>query len=275
MNDTSGSRFRYLDDGRAIAFAMVLASSAALWLLMFSGMERGLPEPIAVLLEAIGTRVDLPGPDSHAHASGMGSLAGLTVMWALMMAAMMLPAMAPVLASYARLVARETAGFQLALRLTLFIAGYLAVWGVVSFALAALQLLAAEMPGFSRAGTLAGPLAAAALMLVAGLYQLTPLKAACLTKCRHPLTFLLAHWREGNAGALALGLRHGVYCLGCCIGLMGLMFVLGAMNVWWMALLTIYFVAEKTLPHAERWGRAFGVVLIALAFAIAGGALAY
>jgi len=106
------------------------------------------------------------------------------------------------------------------------------------------------------------------LLLLAGLYQLTPVKRLCLDACRNPLGFFMRHWREGPAGALRLGARHGIVCLGCCWALMGLMLIAGAMNLVWMAALGILMLAEKTLPHADRAGRLLGV-----SFAGAGAAL--
>lgn len=184
-------------------------------------------------------------------------------MWLLMMAAMMLPAMAPVMATYAKLAAKEDTGAPLLVRLLLFFAGYFVLWAVVSIALGLTQLGLRDSAFFTMGGTVAGPLAAAFLLIAAGLYQFTGVKDACLRHCRHPLTYLLSHWRPGIAGAFPVGLNHGVYCVGCCVVFMGLMFVFGAMALWWMALISLYFVAEKILPKAELWGRAVGVLLVA------------
>ena len=103
---------------------------------------------------------------------------------------------------------------------------------------------------------------AGVLALIAGVYQFTPIKDACLKHCRHPLHYLLQHWKPGLAGAFPVGARHGLYCFGCCVAFMGLMFVLGAMNVWWMAVIAVYFFAEKVLPGAEIWGKIVGGLLI-------------
>ncbi|MDT8345758.1 MAG: DUF2182 domain-containing protein, partial [Thermohalobaculum sp.] len=107
----------------------------------------------------------------------------------------------------------------------------------------------------------AGP-AAGAVLVLAGGYQLTPLKAACLTLCRNPLAFFMAGWRDGPAGALAMGLRHGLICIGCCWALMALMLLAGTMNLVWMAALGTLMLAEKTLPHADRMGRLAGAGLV-------------
>ena len=187
-----------------------------------------------------------------------------SLMWVLMMAAMMLPAMAPVMAIYSGVAAKEDRGLRLALRIGLFTSGYFLLWILASITLAMIQLGLRGSELFTMGGTQATPLAAAGLMVAAGIYQLSSIKDACLRHCRHPLTYLLTHWREGMAGAFRVGAHHGLYCVGCCIVFMGLMFVFGAMNVWWMAVIALYFLAEKIAPAAETWGRWLGIALIAL-----------
>lgn len=186
-----------------------------------------------------------------------------SVMWLLMMAAMMLPAMAPVMAVYAGISAKEDEGLVLALRITLFALSYFLLWAAFSIGAAILQMAWRGSEYFTMGGTQATPVAAAVLLLIAGAYQFTPLKDACLKHCRHPLQYLLAHWKPGLAGAFPVGARHGLYCFGCCVAFMGLMFVFGAMNVWWMAVIALYFLAEKVLPKAEIWGKLTGAGLIA------------
>ena len=245
------STTRSLDDPRTVTIAVAAVVAAALWLATWLSM-RGM---------------DMSEMDAMAMHLSVGMVVATAVMWVLMMAAMMLPAMTPVIAVYAGAVAREDSGMRLALRVTIFSLGYLAVWGLAAIALALLQLAARDSAQFAMGGTLAGPLAAGVIMIVAGAYQLTPLKDACLQHCRHPLTYLLSHWREGLAGAFPLGFGHGLYCLGCCVALMGLMFIFGAMNVLWMAVIALYLLAEKVLPRAETWGRLAGVALLALGIA--------
>ena len=194
-------------------------------------------------------------------AIGMGMLPMTAVMWVLMMLAMMLPSMAPVLSIYARLAGKETRGAALALRVTLFGLGYFTLWAVVSVVLAAAQIGLSHTTLFTMSGSMATPAMAGVLMLVAGIWQFTPVKDACLVHCRHPISFLLGHWREGTGGAFPMGLHHGLYCVGCCIAFMGLMFVFGAMNVLWMAVIAAYFVAEKIAPAAEIWSRWVGMFL--------------
>ena len=103
----------------------------------------------------------------------------------------------------------------------------------------------------------------AATMVAAGIYQFTPLKRVCLAKCRTPLGFLLAEWREGSRGAWVMGLRHGLYCVGCCWVAMALLFVAGVMNLVWIALLALVVLAEKALPYGQEMGRVLGIAAVA------------
>ncbi len=186
-----------------------------------------------------------------------------SAMWLLMMAAMMLPAMAPVMSVYAGISAKEDSGARLALRIGLFTISYFILWAGFSVAAAIIQMMLRGSDLFTMGGTVATPLMAGILALIAGAYQFTPIKDACLKHCRHPLHYLLQHWKPGLAGAFPVGARHGLYCFGCCVAFMGLMFIFGAMNIWWMAVIAAYFLAEKILPKAELWGRITGALLIA------------
>lgn len=191
-------------------------------------------------------------------------------MWLLMMFAMMLPVMAPMLAAYADLTKRDPSPTPWSIRVTAFAAGYGLLWGAFSIGAGLLQLALRDSALLRMGGTLAAPSAAAGLLIVAGIYQWLPMKEACLRHCRSPMAFLLAHWRPGLRGAFRLGVRHGWFCLGCCIALMSLMFVFGTMAFWGMAALAAYCVAERLLPAAERWGRWVGAMLVA-----AGGAVLF
>ena len=193
-------------------------------------------------------------------------------MWALMMAAMMLPSALPMVRAFVRLSAR---GGQPA-RGRAFVAAYLAAWAAFSAAATAaqwaLQALGRVDP---MAASTSAPLTAA-LLLLAGAYQYTPLKRACLARCRTPTGFLLGAWRPGTAGALRMGLAHGVQCLGCCWALMALLFVGGAMNLAWVAALSLAVAAEKLLPGGQRLAAWLGAVLIGagavkVAWLLAGG----
>ena len=201
------------------------------------------------------------------------SLSGTSAMWMFMMLAMMLPAMVPMVATYTLISKNEVSGLPLALRVFVFTAGYFFLWSVFSIAAAFTQTALAQTPWFEAGGTQALPLASGLLLIAAGAWQLTPIKDTCLKHCRSPITFLLAHWKGGLRGAFPVGLHHGAYCVGCCGVIMGLMFVFGAMTVWWMAVLTLYFVAEKTIPRAETWGRIAGIALIGAGLYVLSGTL--
>src|SRR5712691_8737935 len=185
-------------------------------------------------------------------------------MWSVMMVAMMLPSAAPMILVFVTVNLRRGLDANAPYVSTgPFALGYLLVWGVFSVGATAAQW------GFQRAAVLAEatlaltPLAGAAVLVAAGLWQLTPLKYACLARCQTPIGFLLAEWRQGPRGALVMGLRHGLYCLGCCWVLMALLFVGGVMNLAWVAAITAFVLLEKVLPagRAISWITGLGLIL--------------
>lgn len=182
------------------------------------------------------------------------------VMWAAMMVAMMLPTAAPLVLLLARVLReRETGGIALAA----FAGGYLVIWLAFSAAATAAQWGLQQALILTPMAEAASPRVAGLLLLLAGLYQLTPLKRACLRYCRGPLPFLMAHWRPGNAGALRMGLRHGLWCLGCCWAVMALLFVGGVMNLAWVAGLALFVLIEKAAPKGDAAGQAAGGLALA------------
>ena len=185
------------------------------------------------------------------------------IMWSVMMFAMMLPSVTPTVMIFERVrERREAAGRVFAPTLS-FILGYLLIWIGFSFAATLLNWwLHIGGSLTSMMGSVA-PTLGGLLLILAGLFQWTPLKDACLEHCRSPLGFLTTHWREGVGGAVQMGLRHGVYCLGCCWMLMVLLFVLGVMNLIWVAALTLIVLAEKTLPFGIILSRGLGLASIA------------
>jgi len=191
------------------------------------------------------------------------------VMWLIMMVAMMLPSAAPMILLYGRLArsGREQGGVFAST--TVFAGLYLAVWSGFSAVAAVIQWALVRSGAISSMGLAFGDQRiAGALLIAAGLYQLTPLKYACLEKCRSPLSFLMRLWRPGLAGAARLGLMHGVYCLGCCAMLMALLFVFGVMNLGWVAILAIVVLVEKVVPGGQRIGRLAGVAALAAGVAM-------
>lgn len=186
------------------------------------------------------------------------------VMWAVMMVAMMLPSAAPVtllVASIAR--KRADAGAAAGVSTALFVLGYLVVWLVFAIAGTALQLVFDEAGLLSETMAFGNTVLAGGVLVAAGVYQWTPLKEACLRHCRSPLEFLMFHWREGTLGSLTAGVRHGVFCLGCCWMLMALLFVGGIMNLLWIGAIALLVLVEKTLPWGGRMSRVTGALLVA------------
>lgn len=197
----------------------------------------------------------------HAHSAGLAAFFLAAVMWFVMMVAMMLPVVMPWLLVFATITRPASSPGPAYSSVGLFAGGYFAIWLGYSLAGALAQV------GLQRWGLLSADLRVSAalggaLLIAAGLFQVSPLKAACLAHCRNPLSFFLARWQDGPAGAFQMGFRHGVYCLGCCWALMALSFALGVMNLLWMAALTFIICVEKIAPGGERVSRALGLVLI-------------
>ena len=156
-----------------------------------------------------------------------------------------------------------------------FIAGYLLVWlaaGVVVYALVQIGSdIAAQLASVER--TLWAPFALGATLVVAGLYQFTPIKRICLTRCRSPFAFVTCYWRDGRLGALRMGLSHGVYCLGCCWALFAVLVAAGVMSIAWMLLLTVVVFMEKVLPSGQYVASLIGLALVALGLGVGSGAV--
>lgn len=199
-----------------------------------------------------------------APGDGRAYLLASASMWLVMMMAMMTPAALPMLLVF-RGLDRGPDGKHDAL---LFTAGYLASWSAFAL-LAAVAQWCLHGLGFLHGAALAtSQQVAGAILIAAGLWQLTPLKAVCLAHCRGPMGFFLAHWRAGRRGAVAMGLHHGLYCIGCCWMLMALMFAGGAMSVATMAALAVFILAERVLP-----GGKWATCLPGLSLIVCGGVL--
>jgi predicted metal-binding membrane protein len=195
----------------------------------------------------------------------LGALGWFVGVWVTMMAAMMFPSAAPMAVVVSRVSGeRERCGRGALASTTAFVAGYLAVWTAYGVAVyGAYRAVAAADPAF-LAWDGQGPLVAGAAVAAAGAYELTPLKRACLRHCRSPLSFVLHHWRRGPTGAFVMGLEHGAWCLGCCVGLMLVLLVLGVMSITWMAVVAAIIFAEKVLPGGQRMTVAVAVCLIGM-----------
>jgi len=190
------------------------------------------------------------------------------VMWVIMMVAMMVPSVTPMVLIFATVQRKRASSGRLFVPAWLFLGGYLAIWSAFSLAatLAQWGLHAAAL--LSPATLTVGPVAGGVLMVLAGVYQWTPWKNACLRHCVSPLGFLTEEWRDGRGGAFIMGLRHGLFCTGCCALLMALLFVAGVMNLLWVAALGAIVLIEKLVPATRVTTSAFGVIFIAAGAAL-------
>ena len=184
-------------------------------------------------------------------------------MWWVMMFGMMLPSAAPLLLLFARMMRKEKKKGAPYVPTGVFALGYVVMWTAFSAVATGAQW------GLEASGLLSGIMVGtsavlgAALLIAAGVWQLTPLKNACLRHCRSPIGFLSAQWRPGRTGAFRMGLVHGAFCLGCCWFLMALLFYGGVMNLYWIIGLALYILIEKLLPAGARIAQLTGVFLIA------------
>jgi predicted metal-binding membrane protein len=234
-----------LSHGRKVA-TQTLALSVIAWaLLAWLALDMG--HPLA----------QLTMPASSAWSTANAVAVGC--MWAVMMAAMMLPSALPMLVIFERLCARngEPARWRS------FAAAYLLLWVAFSVAATIVQWLLQGRGWVDPMIVSTSAPLNAALLVIAGTYQFSPLKRICLARCRTPMGFLLGEWRGGVRGAFVMGLRHGLFCIGCCWALMALLFVGGVMNLAWIAALSIAVAIEKLAPRGERLAAVLGLALIA------------
>src|ERR1700694_2348098 len=191
-----------------------------------------------------------------------GYFAAMFAMWVVMMVGMMIPSAAPAILLFSALRGHSrTNGLGAT---TLFAMGYLIAWTAFSLAATAAQWALSE-------ASLLSPLMAserselgAFLFIAAGLYQLSPLKHACLSKCRSPAQFLVEHWRDGSLGPLVVGIDRGIYCVGCCWAVVALLFVFGVMNLLWLAVLAAFVLLEKLLPSGSRIAVWSGIAMLGM-----------
>jgi predicted metal-binding membrane protein len=195
--------------------------------------------------------------------TSLGTLGWFLGIWVVMMAAMMLPSTAPTVALYSRMTRQRSVVSPL-----IFVAGYLLIWASVGAAAFAIAAAGRGIGGDPLAWDGAGRWVAGATLVVASVYELSPLKDVCLGKCRSPLGFLLTNWREGRAGALQMGVKHGAWCAGCCWALMASMFALGVMSLAWMAVVAGLITLEKTVPWRRAGTYATAAILLALALLV-------
>jgi predicted metal-binding membrane protein len=183
-------------------------------------------------------------------------------MWAVMMVAMMLPSAVPTILIFHKAVRNDPDVDSPSRRTFAFVAGYMLAWSGFSVVATLMQWGLAEAALLSPMMVSASPWLGGAILIVAGIYQWTPIKYACLQHCRSPLAFLVEHWQLGTPGALRLGLHHGLYCVGCCWALMLLLFVGGVMNLLWIGAITAFVLMEKLAPYGAQRGRLSGLALV-------------
>ena len=230
---------------RNVILALLLALAAAAWVLLArQGAGAGMAMPIS------------------SPTTGMRAPLFLTI-WVIMMVAMMFPTAAPMILTFHKVQASKRRRGEAFVATWVFVAAYLLVWTLSgaaayagAFAADAVAVRAALSP--ATAARIGG-----VILIVAGLYQLTPFKDLCLSKCRTPIGFIMTSWRDGQAGALRMGLLHGTYCLGCCWLLFVVLFPLGIMNIAAMAVITLVILAEKTLPWWRPVARVTAAALVA------------
>jgi predicted metal-binding membrane protein len=203
----------------------------------------------------------MAGPDTQSWSTA--TLLPLFLMWAEMMVAMMIPSAAPMILTFAMVNRKRREQDRPFVPTGIFLLGYLIVWTGFSAIAAVAQWILHGKALLSPVMVSTSSILGGALLIAAGIFQWTPLKNTCLTHCRTPLNFLMTDWREGKLGALRMGLKHGAYCTGCCWVLMALLFIVGVMNIWWIAILTVLVLVEKIAPRELFLGKISGVLFVA------------
>ena len=270
MKSPGSSLEAVLRRDRVVVAIALLAVITVCWLYLLAGAGTGMYPHEMAALNPVSEGMDLPMAFPKWTPGYTLLMFG---MWWLMMIAMMLPSAAPMVLLHATVTrnglppdhdAQPTANSRHLVRTTTaFVAGYLVMWGAFSLLAVIAQWMLQREGLLSPVMTSTSRLLGAGLLLAAGLWQLTPLKAVCLRRCRSPIGFLSMHWRTGTRGAFGMGVKHGAYCLGCCWFLMALLFFGGVMNLIWIVGLALIVLIEKLTPSGELVGKVTGVLLIA------------
>jgi len=235
-----------------------------------------------LLLAALGTLAALAWAYLMHHGASMSSMemhardgldfTMIAVMWIVMMLAMMLPSVAPTVLVHAAVSQRLANVRERHWRSAAFVGGYALSWSSFSLIAAALQVWLERLALLSPALVDASPMLGGLVVAAAGVYQITPAKEVCLRHCRTPLQFVAEHWRPGVIGALRMGAWHGLYCIGCCGALMALLFVVGVMNLAWVAAIALFVLLEKVAFPGTRAGRVLsGILLVAAGLILMSG----
>jgi predicted metal-binding membrane protein len=246
---------RVLRRDRLILLAALVAVTAIAWIWVIVGAGTGMS---TIGMTRRSGMPDITGMIMEPAAWSLTYAGLIFAMWWVMMIAMMLPSATPMLLLFARINRKEKAGDRPYVPTGIFAAGYLTAWGGFSVVTTALQWLLEQLGLLSSMMVATSYWLGGAILLLAGLWQFTPIKGACLRHCRSPLSFLVQSWQRGSLGAFRMGLEHGAYCLGCCWFLMGLLFFGGIMNLFWIAGLAIYVLLEKVVPQGQWLGRGIG-----------------
>jgi predicted metal-binding membrane protein len=240
---------------RAIVMAGIIGVSALAWAYMLylawniRGMDMG----------SMGTGMAM----AQVRSWGPVDFILMFIMWAVMMTAMMVPTAAPMILMFATVNRRKLEQQRPFVPTSIFMAGYVVIWAAFAAAATAAQWSLHTATLLSPMMVSTSPILGGGLLIAAGIFQWSRLKYVCLSKCRTPLSFLTTEWREGPDGALVMGLRHGIFCLGCCWVLMTLLFVLGVMNLLWIAALAGFVLIEKIAPAGHWISKVTGVLLVA------------
>ncbi len=240
-------------DRLVIGVGIALIAGIAWWYTVYEARRMDATGVCACLGMKMG------GPELGAWTAA--SLVPLFGMWAVMMVAMMLPSAAPMILTFAAVARNRRRAARPYVPVAVFAAGYVVIWCVFSIAAAVGQWILHREALLSPMMASSSAIFGGVLLLAAGVFQFTPLKRSCLTHCRAPLEFIMTRWREGWRGAFGMGVEHGAFCAGCCWALMALLFVLGVMNILWIAALTVLVALEKMLPRAKWLSTATGVLL--------------
>lgn len=282
MNETSALETVLKRDRMVVITCLAIVILLAwIYLLSGAGMDMRTGKMTAMTQPSFGSDEQQPSPEGMTSAPGLGTMMQkahtamvqpadwtpgyallIFCMWWVMMVAMMLPSASPMILLFALVNRRQRTQGAPFIPAGVFAAGYLITWGGFSLVATGLQwfLERAELLSTMMAST--SVRFAGFLLIAAGIYQLTPLKYACLRHCWSPMQFIMQYWRSGTFGALRMGIKHGLFCLGCCWLLMGLLFVGGVMNLYWIIGLAILVLLEKIIPAGHWMGWITGAGLI-------------
>ena len=206
----------------------------------------------------------MPGIDEW----GATTILLLFAMWVVMMVAMMVPSAAPMVLTFLNLNQRRRTTGRPLMPVSIFLVGYLAIWTAFSAVATLAQWGLHHAALLSSTMATTSPALNGGLLIAAGVFQWTPLKRTCLNSCRSPISFLMSEWRDGTAGAFVMGLRYGAYCVGCCWILMALLFVAGVMNLFWVASIALFVMAEKVWANGELLRHVAGITLVTAGVAL-------